>query len=397
MITSQVILKKNREKSIVNRHPWIYSGAIQRLEGSPQNGDVVDVWDKNARFMGRGIISLHSQIRVRLLTWRHDEAIDGAFWQKKIQRAIDGRASLAADPQTTAYRLVHAEADGLPGLVVDKYGPWLVAQFLSVAAERHKNAIIDALVATTEPQGIYERSDSYTRELEGLSPVSGLIWGEMPPDRIEIQENGLRFWVDVKEGQKTGFFLDQRDNRRKIIPYVAEKEVLNTFSYSGGFSVYAAAANAGRIMNVDTSEDAHKIAEENMELNGFSGRDDIYAIADAFELLRAYRDQRWTFDVIILDPPKFARSAKQVQSASRGYKDINLLAMKLLRPGGILASFSCSGAIDGGLFQKILFGAAVDAKRDVQILEYLHQGSDHPVSLTFPESAYLKGFICRVW
>jgi len=397
MITSQVILKKNREKSIVNRHPWIYSGAIQRTEGSPHNGDVVDVWDKNARFLARGVISLRSQIRVRILTWRHDEAINSDFWQKRVKRAIDGRAALAADPRTSAYRLIHAEADGLPGLIVDKYGPWLVAQFLSVAAERHKNAIIDALTEHTAPQGIYERSDTYTRELEGLDPVTGPLWGEIPPDRIEIEENSLRFLVDVKAGQKTGFFLDQRDSRRRIMPYVGGKEVLNTFSYSGGFSVYAAAANAGRIMNVDTSEAAHALAEQNMWLNGFDERDDIYAVADAFELLRAYRDQRWTFDVIILDPPKFARSAKQIQAASRGYKDVNLLAMKLLRPGGILATFSCSGAIDAGLFQKILFGAAVDAKRDVQILEHLHQGSDHPISLTFPESSYLKGFICRVW
>ena len=397
MITSQVILKKNREKSVINRHPWIFSGAIQRVEGSPQNGDVVDVWDKNARFLARGIISLNSQIRVRILSWRHDEHIDADFWLRRVQRAVTGRAALKADPHTNAYRLIHGEADRLPGLIVDKYGPWLVAQFLSVAAERYKAEIIAALAECAAPQGIYERSDTYTRELEGLVPVTGPLWGEVPPDQIEIEENGFRFLVNVKEGQKTGFFLDQRENRQKIMPYVSGKEVLNTFSYSGGFSVYAAAAGAERIMNVDTSEIAHKLAEQNMWLNGFDARDDIYAAADAFELLRAYRDQRWTFDTIILDPPKFARSASQIKTASRGYKDINLLAMKLLRPGGILVTFSCSGAIDTALFQKILFGAAVDAKRDVQILEYLRQGSDHPVLLTFPESAYLKGFICRVW
>lgn len=397
MITSQVILRENREKSVINRHPWIFSGSIQRVEGSPQNGDVVDVWDKNARFLARGIISLNSQIRVRILSWRHDETIDRDFWLKKVKRAVDGRAALQADPHTNAYRLIHAEADGLPGLIVDKYGPWLVAQFLSVAAERHKRDIIAALTECAAPQGIYERSDTYTRELEGLVPVTGPLWGEIPPDQIEIEENGFRFVVNVKEGQKTGFFLDQRENRQRIMPYVRGKEVLNTFSYTGGFSVYAAAAGANRIMNVDTSENAHKLAEQNMWLNGFEGRDDIYAATDVFELLRAYRDQRWTFDVIILDPPKFARSASQIKTASRGYKDINLLAMKLLRPGGTLITFSCSGSVDATLFQKILFGAAVDAKRDVQILEYLHQSSDHPVLLTFPEAAYLKGFICRVW
>ncbi len=397
MITSQIILKKNREKSIINRHPWIFSGAIQRVEGDPKNGDIVDIWDKNARFLGRGIISLNSQIRVRILTWRHNETIDAGFWMRRVKRAVDGRAALANSVATTAYRLIHAEADGVPGLIVDRYGPWLIAQFLSVAAERHKAEIIAALTECTAPQGIYERSDTYTRKLEGLVPVTGPLWGEVPPDQIQIEENGLQFFVDVKGGQKTGFFLDQRENRKRIMPYATGKEILNTFSYSGGFSVYAAAAGAGRIMNVDTSEPAHKLAEQNMWLNGFENRDDTYATADVFKLLRAYRDQRWTFDVIILDPPKFARNASQIKAASKGYKDINLLAMKLLRPGGILVTFSCSGAINGMLFQKILFGAAVDAKRDVQILEYLHQGSDHPVLLSFPEAAYLKGFICRVW
>jgi len=397
MITSQVILKKGREKSVLNRHPWIFSGAIARVEGNPQNGDVVDVWNSKARFVARGVISLKSQIRVRILTWRPGERIDHQFWQRRIKRAIAGRDALSRDPLTNAYRLIHAEADGLPGLIVDRYGTWLVAQFLSVASERYKAAIIDALAEYAEPQGIFERSDTYTRELEGLVPVSGPLWGEIPPDLIEIQENGFSFLVDVKGGQKTGFYLDQRENRKRLMPYLKGKEVLNAFSFTGGFCVYAAAAGAKRVLNIDTSESAHQLAEQNMWLNGFTDRQDIFATADAFELMRAYRDQNWTFDVVILDPPKFARNARQKQDASRGYKDINLLGMKLLRPGGILATFSCSGVISEDLFQKILFGAAVDANRDVQILERLHQGTDHPVLLTFPESAYLKGFICRVW
>jgi len=358
---------------------------------------VVDVWDSKARYVARGIISHKSQIRVRLLTWRRDEHINQKFWDRRIQRAIEARDALYADLQTNAFRLIHAEADGLPGLIVDKYGTWLVAQFLSVAAERHKAAIINALSEYAAPQGIFERSDVYTRELEGLVPVTGPLWGEVPPDAIEIEENGFRFLVDVKAGQKTGFFLDQRENRKRIMPYVAGKEVLNTFSYSGGFSVYAAAAGAGRIMNIDTSDAAHDMARHNMWLNGFADRDDIYATADAFEIMRAYRDQKWTFDTVILDPPKFARNAAQKKQATRGYKDINLLGMKLLKPGGYLMTFSCSGVISADLFQKVVFGAAVDAKRDVQIVERLFQGSDHPALLTFPESAYLKGFICRVW
>ena len=398
MISTQVILKKGREKSVLNRHPWIYSGAIQRIEGQPENGDVVDVWNHKARFIARGIISLKSQIRVRILTWQlYEEQIDEEFWHRRIEHAIQGRQALADDPATDAYRLVHAEADGLPGLIVDRYGTWLVAQFLSMAVERHKATIIDALTEFTSPQGIYERSDTRTRKLEGLVPVTGPLWGEIPPDLIEIEENGFRFLVDIKGGQKTGYYLDQRENRRRVMPYLAGKEVLNGFSFTGGFSVYAAAANAGRVMNIDSSEASNRLAEQNMRLNGFGQREDIYIAADVFEIMRAYRDQNWTFDAVILDPPKFARNARQVKQASRGYKDINLLGMKLLKPGGILITFSCSGAVSENLFQKIIFGAAVDAKRDVQILERLHQGTDHPVLVTFPESAYLKGFICRVW
>ncbi len=398
MITTHVILKKGREKSVKNRHPWIFSGAIQRVEGDPQNGDIVDVWNRQARFAARGVISLKSQIRVRILTWRKNEKIDQNFWRRKIKRAIQGREALENSAITNAYRLVHAEADGLPGLIVDRYGPWLVVQFLAVAVERHKRAIVNALAEYAAPQGIFERSDTYTRKLENLTPVTGPLWGEIPPDLIEIEENGFRFTVDIKSGQKTGYYLDQRENRKRIMPYLGGgKEILNAFSFSGGFSVYAAAAGAGRIMNIDTSEDAHKMAQQNMWLNGFDDREDIYAAADAFELMRAYRDQKWTFDVVILDPPKFARNARQIKDASRGYKDINLLGMKLLKPGGVLITFSCSGAISENLFQKIIFGAAVDAKRDVQIIERLHQGTDHPVLVTFPESAYLKGFVCRVW
>ncbi len=398
MITTHIILKKGREKSVKNRHPWIFSGAIQRVEGDPQNGDIVDVWNRQARFAARGVISLKSQIRVRILTWRKNEKIDQNFWRRKIKRAIQGREALENSAITNAYRLVHAEADGLPGLIVDRYGPWLVVQFLAVAVERHKRAIVNALAEYAAPQGIFERSDTYTRKLENLTPVTGPLWGEIPPDLIEIEENGFRFTVDIKSGQKTGYYLDQRENRKRIMPYLGGgKEILNAFSFSGGFSVYAAAAGAGRIMNIDTSEDAHKMAQQNMWLNGFDDREDIYAAADAFELMRAYRDQKWTFDVVILDPPKFARNARQIKDASRGYKDINLLGMKLLKPGGVLITFSCSGAISENLFQKIIFGAAVDAKRDVQIIERLHQGTDHPVLVTFPESAYLKGFVCRVW
>jgi 23S rRNA (cytosine1962-C5)-methyltransferase len=397
MITSQVILKPGREKSANNRHPWIYSGSINRIEGSPENGDVVDVWNSRARFVARGIYNAKSQIQVRLLTWNPNDLIDEEFWRRRLRRAIAGRQTLLEGQDPGAYRLAHAEADGLPGLVVDRYGPWLVVQFLALAAERYRSTIVDILTDLLAPQGIYERSDLDVREKEGLVPIAGPVWGEVPPDLIEIMENGHTFLVDVKLGQKTGFYLDQRENRQRVVKYFPGREVLNAFAYTGAFSVYAAFARAKRIINVDSSERSLQLAERNMRRNGFGDREDVYAVADVFEILRAYYENKWRFDVVILDPPKFAHSKRQVKKASRGYKDINMMAMKLIKRGGILITFSCSGAVDTQLFQKILFGAALDATRTVQIIERLSQGSDHPVALFYPESEYLKGCVCRVW
>lgn len=397
MITKQVILKKGREKSVKNRHPWLFSGAISRVEGNPAGGDVVDVWNSRARFVARGIYNQKSQIRVRLLTWNPNDPIDESFWQRRISRAVAGRLWLKQAQDTNAYRLIHSDADGVPGFIADLYGTWLVVQFLSLAAEKNRQIILNTLVDLVEPQGIYERSDVEAREQEGLVPVAGSIWGEIPPDLIEIVENGHTFFVDVALGQKTGFYLDQRENREKATKYFAGKEVLNAFAYTGPFAVYAASAGATRIINVDSSERSLQLAENTMRRNGFSGRDDIYAAADVFDLLRAYRENQWKFDVVILDPPKFAHRKRQLKNASAGYKDINLLAMRLLKRGGILITFSCSGAVSRDLFQKILFGAAVDAGRSTQIIETLSQSSDHPILLTCPETEYLKGFVCRVW
>ncbi|MBN1220952.1 MAG: class I SAM-dependent rRNA methyltransferase [Anaerolineae bacterium] len=397
MITSQVILKKGREKSVENRHPWIFSGAISRVEGDPADGDVVDVWNHRARFAARGIYNEKSQIRVRLFTWNPNDMIDDELWRRRLRRAVAGRQALIEAQDIDAFRLVHAEADGVPGLIVDQYGTWLVVQFLSMAAERYRTAILDTLVDLVGPQGIYERSDVEAREQEGLVPIAGPVWGEVPPDLIEIIENSHTFLVDVKLGHKTGFYLDQRENRQKITKYVAGKEVLNAFAYTGAFAVYAAHAGARRIINVDTSEVALQLAERNMRRNGFGEREDVFAVANVFEILRAYQEAQWKFDVVVLDPPKFAQRKGHVDKAARGYKDINLLAMNLIKRGGILITFSCSGAVSRELFQKILFGASVDASRTVQIIEPLSQGADHPILLTYPESEYLKGFVCRVW
>lgn len=391
-----VILKKGRARPVLQHHPWIFSGAIARIEGEAQDGDVVVVRDAGGNFLARGTLNRRSQITVRLLTWDQDQAIDGDFWRARLAQAITGRRALAGDPATTAYRLVNAEADLLPGLIVDRYGDILVVQFLTLGMDVRKGEIVPLLAELARPRGIYERCDAEMRAKEGLSSQEGCLWGEEPPDLLQILENGLRFWVDVKRGQKTGFYLDQRENRRRAQVYCPGRTVLNAFAYTGGFAVYAAAVGAGQITNVDSSAEALDLAQRNMALNGCAARDDEFVRGDVFQVLRRYRAQGRFFDVVILDPPKFAHTQAQVKRAARGYKDINLLALQLLRPGGVLVTFSCSGQISTDLFQKIVFGASVDAGRDVQIIERLSQGPDHPVLLSFPESQYLKGLVCRV-
>ena len=394
---AQVTLKRGREKPVLNRHPWVFSGAIKRIEGEVADGDVVEVADYRGRFLARGYLNRCSQIAVRLLTWDEGEVIGGDFWRRRLERAWASRQALADDPATDAYRLVNAESDHLPGLVVDRYGDYLVVQFLTLGIERWKAELVSLLADLLKPRGIYERSDAEVRKKEGLAQVSGLLRGEEPPDLVEVTENGHRFLVDVKTGHKTGFYLDQRDNRRKLTKYCPGQEVLNCFAYTGAFAVYAAAAGAGRITNVESSAEALGLARRNVALNGLADRDDEYVEGDVFQVLRGYRDQGQVFDLVVLDPPKFAYSQHQVQSACRGYKDINLLAMQIIAPGGILFTFSCSGRVSPDLFQKVLFGASVDAGRDVQIIEKLSQASDHPILLTFPEAEYLKGLVCRVF
>lgn len=391
-MVASVVLKRGREKPVLNRHPWIFSGAIARIEGEVEDGDLVWVMDARGSYLGTGYLNRRSQIVVRLLSWDAGEAIDEGFWRSRLQRAIDARKGVGT---TDALRLVHAEADQLPGLIVDRYGDWLIVQCLTLGMARRREEIATLLAQLTEVAGIYARDDADVRLQEGLPLESGLLWGQAPPERVEIDEHGHRFLVDVRQGHKTGFYLDQRDNRLRASAYCAGARVLNGFAYTGSFGVYASAAGALSVVNVDASEQALALAEENLALNGCQPQEMV--AGDVFQVLRQYRETGRAFDVIILDPPKFAASQAQVMDATRGYKDINMLALQLLRPGGILVTFSCSGRVSADLFQKVVFGASIDAGRDVQIVERLFQGSDHPVLLTFPESAYLKGFICRVW
>ncbi|MEP0763365.1 MAG: class I SAM-dependent rRNA methyltransferase [Chloroflexota bacterium] len=406
MTEPAVVIREERQKAVLRRHPWVFSGAIRTVSGDPADGDLVVVRGERGEFLARGYWNSQSAICVRLLSWDEDQPIDEAFWRERLRRAIAARQPqnrIATQGTPAAYRLVNAENDGLPGLVVDRYGAWLVVQALTLGIEVRKQMLAGLLEELLQPAGIYERSDVDVRSKEGLAPSTGLLAGSPPPETIEIDENGRRFLVDVRAGHKTGFYLDQRENREIIGDWfrwdeqAAEREVLNAFSYTGGFAVYALGGLARRVVNVDTSAEALKLARRNIALNGYALDDDDFVEGDVFSVLRYWREQGRQFDMIILDPPKFAHSARQVESAARGYKDINLLAFQLLRQGGVLATFSCSGAISSDLFQKIVFAAAVDARCDAQIVRWLSQASDHPVALTFPEGAYLKGLLCRVW
>jgi 23S rRNA (cytosine1962-C5)-methyltransferase len=391
-----VRLKPGRDKALRNRHPWIFSGAIQRPREHIPPGEVVEACDHAGEFLARGYYNPHSQIVIRALTWDQDEAIDADFWRRRLQAAIARRRTLLGEEASTACRLVFAESDGLPGLIVDRYGEWLVLQALTLGIERWKETLVDLLMELCSPRGIYERSDVDVRRHESLDQVTGSLRGETPPERVEIREHGQRFWVDLLRGHKTGFYLDQRENRRQVAPYCKGAEVLNVFSYTGAFAVYAAAAGARQVTNLDSSAEALAWAKDHMALNGHSDLPTTYLQGDAFQVLRQLVDLGRRYDVVILDPPKFAFSRAQLTAATRGYKDINMLGMRLLRPDGWLCTFSCSGLVSADLFQKVLFGASVDVGREARIVRGLSQSDDHPVLLTFPEAAYLKGLICRV-
>lgn len=387
----KAVLHHDRLKPIQRRHPWVFSKAIKRFSGSPGAGDIVTLVSENGDFLARGLWSPQSTIRLRVLTWE-DEPIDTAFWEKRLKQAIEWRGVI---PPGEARRLVHAESDYLPGLVVDQYGEWLVLQALTAGTERYKHEIAEILSGLLHPRGIYERSDVDVRAREGLKETTGLLSGESPPELVEITEYGLRFLVDIQRGHKTGFYLDQRENRRICADSVRPgSRVLNLFAYTGGFAVHAYAAGADTVISVDASQSALELADQNLILNGFE--DTPLLAGDVFEILRDYRNDGETFDMIILDPPKFAKSARNVESALRGYKDINFLAWQLLNPGGILMTFSCSGLVETDLFRKVVFGALEDSGRDAQVLKQLEAPADHPVALTFPEGAYLKGLLCRI-
>lgn len=390
-----VFVKERRARPFFYGHPWVFSGAIERVEGKPRNGDTVDVFDAQGGFIARGFYNSRSQIRVRLLTWDQTQEIDAAFFLERIRRAEELRSSLPCLRDTTALRLVFGESDELSGLVVDRYDEFLVVQYLSRGMDRHRQEITNALVAVTSPKGIYERSDVRVRQKEGVTEVTAHRWGEAPPDEILITENGLRFAVDIKGGQKTGFYLDQRENRATVARYARGRRVLDCFTYSGAFAITVRAlGHSGTVRAIDSSAGALALAARNAALNHLNGIE--WVQDDAFAALRRHVSQGERFGMVILDPPKFAYSRSEVPSALRGLKDISLHGLRLLEPGGILVSCSCSQHISAEALMDAINEAAVDARRTVRILEQRGQAPDHPVISSCPQTAYLKCLICYV-
>ncbi|KYN90049.1 23S rRNA methyltransferase [Vibrio cidicii] len=396
-MSASIYLAKGREKSVIRRHPWVFSRGIDKVKGNPQLGETVDVLAHDGKWLAKAAYSPESQIRARVWSFEKQD-INKAFFVKRLQDAQLLRQEVIERDGLTGYRLIAAESDGMPGVTIDRYQNFFVCQLLSAGAEHQKQNIVDALVEVFPDCNVYERSDVAVRKKEGLKETTGVLHGELPPKSVVIEENGVKISVDIVGGHKTGFYLDQRDSRQQAMKYVKDKEVLNCFSYTGGFGLYALKGGAKRVINADVSQPALDTAKFNAELNEFdiSKKRAVFLNADVFKLLREYRDQGTQFDVVIMDPPKFAESKAQLNGACRGYKDINMLAMQILKPGGTLLTYSCSGLMDQVLFQKIIADAAVDAGRSVKFVERFEQAADHPTDTAYPEGFYLKGFACKV-
>jgi 23S rRNA (cytosine1962-C5)-methyltransferase len=398
-IDGELILKPGKERSLQRRHPWVYDTAIARVQGRPTLGATVVVRGADGAFLAWAAFSPQSTIRARCWSFVEGDRIDAAWLGARVQAAVARRVALT--DETDAVRLVFGEADGLPGFIADRYGRQLVVQFQAAGVEAYRDALLDALLQATACTDAFERSDSSTRRREGLDAASGVVRGAEPAELIGIQEHGIRYGVDVRRGHKTGFYIDQRPNRSLARTLVERSDprhggirALNCFCYTGGFSLALAAGGAAQVTSIDSSADALELARSNAARNDQSGQH-AWREADVFDALRALRAEGATFDLIVLDPPKFASSHHHVERAARAYKDINLNALRLLAPGGMLLTFSCSGAIDVDLFQKIVAGAVIDARVDMQMLRRLSAGEDHPLLMTHPEGEYLKGLLLQ--
>src|SRR5438128_11551203 len=393
MMLPRATLMPGRDKSLRQRHPWVFAGSIAKVDGAPGAGDTVALHAADGAFLALAAWSPKSSIRARVWSFDAREKIDPAFFVRRVLAAVHARDGLL-DAAHNSCRLIHAESDGLPGVIADRYGTVLVVQLLAAGAEAWREALFTALRTTTGCDVVYERSDADVRTLEGLPPRAGMVSGTLR-QRVALIEDGLTYYVDVAHGQKTGFYLDQRDNRRHVRALARDRDVLNCFAYTGGFTVPALAGKARTTLCLDSSPSRLELARENVAQNGLDSARTEWREADVFAELRKLRDVAAQFDLIVLDPPKFAPTAQHAEKATRAYKDINLLALKLLRPGGLLATFSCSGGVSADLFQKIVAGAARDARADAAIIERFTASSDHPVALNFPEGDYLKGLLVR--
>ncbi len=392
----EIKLKKGKEKAVKQRHPWVFSGALDKVKGKPENGEVVRVVSASDEFLAYGYYNDQSRVAVRLLEWDENASIDFEWYEQKIKNALAGRNHLLTGEDTTACRLIFSEADFLPGLIVDRYADFLSLQILSSGIEKAQKSIIEILVKHLSPKGIFDRSDATSRTHEGITAENGLLWGEAPAEFIAIKENGIIYHINIAEGQKSGFYCDQRDNRKILASYTKGKNVLDCFSYSGGFTLNAFAEGANEVTSVDSSALALETLQQNMVLNQFEATKQISIQSDVNKQLRAFTDEGKTFDVVILDPPKYAPSRSAVDRAARAYKDLNRRGLMLLESGGLLATFSCSGAVDIDTFKNIIAWAALDAGKEVQIIKQFCQPEDHPIRLSFPEGEYLKGLLVRV-
>lgn len=391
-----VKLKKGKEKAVRQMHPWVFSGAIDQIKGKPENGDIIMVNDSNNSFLAYGFFNDKSRVAVRLLEWNQETEIDESWWRKKIKTAVKHRDNLNSKG-TNTYRLIFSEADFLPGLIVDRYADFLSVQILTSGIERIKGVILDELQQLLKPKGIFDRSDASARAHEGMDASSGgILMGSEPPEFVKVKENGVLYQVNIAEGQKSGFYCDQRDNRKWVAEYAKGQRVLDCFSYSGGFSLNAISKGAKEVISVDSSALALETLKRNIESNNFTETPHRLIQSDVNKQLRVFREENEKFDLIILDPPKFAPSRSAITKASRAYKDLNRMAMLLLNEGGILATYSCSGAVDMSMFKQIIAWAALDAGKEVQFIQQFSQAADHPVRSSFPEGEYLKGLLCRV-
>jgi 23S rRNA (cytosine1962-C5)-methyltransferase len=388
---ARIIIRKGAQHRVENGHPWVYQTEIGEIIGQFEPGDIVDVYNHRQRFIGRGYINPRSQIIVRILT-REQESIDKDFFRRRIERAWAYRKRFLAEPDYC--RLIFGEADFLPALIVDKFGKYLVMQSLALGIDQYSGDIISILDEMFEPDGIYERNDVPVRRLEGLEQRKGFLKGSFDTI-IQVKENGIPFYADIENGQKTGFFYDQRENRASIRPLVGGAEVLDCFCHTGSFSVHAALYGAKKVTSIDISEDAISLAKRNAVLNGVEDRCD-FQVANAFDALRSMSDERKLFDAVILDPPAFTKNRSGLEGAVRGYKEINLRGLKLTRPGGFLITCSCSYHMDRDLFSAVVVDAARDAKRTIRQVDYRYQAKDHPILPAAPETNYLKFMVLQV-